>query len=33
MIEQRTEQWFEQRKGRVTGSIVGAMVGLWSYIK
>jgi len=28
MIEQRTEQWFEQRKGRVTASSVGAILNL-----
>ena len=33
MIEQRTEQWFEQRKGRVTGSIVGAILGLSPFMK
>ena len=27
MIEQRTQEWFEQRKGRVTGSAVGAILG------
>lgn len=33
MIEQRTEQWFEQRKGRVTGSVVGAILGLSPFMK
>lgn len=33
MIEQRTEQWFEQRKGRVTASSVGAILGLSPYMK
>ena len=27
-MEQRSEQWFEQRKGRITGSRVGAILGL-----
>jgi len=27
-IEQRTPEWFKQRKGRVTGSIAGAILGL-----
>lgn len=31
--EQRTEAWFEKRKGRVTGSIVGAILGLSPYMK
>lgn len=32
MIEQRTPEWFEQRKGKITGSRVGAILGLnpWS---
>lgn len=33
MIEQRTEQWFEQRKGKVTASSVGAILGLSPYMK
>lgn len=33
MIEQRTEQWFKQRKGRVTASSVGAILGLSPYMK
>ena len=33
MIEQRTEEWFEQRKGRVTASSVGAILGLSPYMK
>jgi putative phage-type endonuclease len=28
MIEQRTAEWFEQRKGRVTASVAGAILGL-----
>ena len=28
MIEQRTEEWFAQRKLRITGSLVGAILGL-----
>ena len=28
MIEQRSQGWFQQRKGRVTGSRVGAILGL-----
>lgn len=31
MIEQRSPEWFEQRKGRVTGSIVGAILGQAPY--
>lgn len=27
MIEQRTPEWFEQRKGKITGSRVGAILG------
>ena len=27
-IEQRTPEWFKQRKGRITGSVVGAILGL-----
>lgn len=30
--EQRTAAWFEKRKGRVTGSIVGAILGLSPYM-
>lgn len=33
MIEQRTPKWFEQRKGRVTGSSVGAILGLSPFMK
>lgn len=33
MIEQRTQAWFEQRKGRVTGSAVGAILGLSPFAK
>ena len=32
MIEQRTLEWHEQRKGRVTGSMVGAILGLSPYM-
>jgi len=32
MIEQRTTAWHEQRKGRVTGSMVGAILGLSPYM-
>lgn len=32
MIEQRTPAWHEARKGRVTGSIVGAILGLSPYM-
>ena len=28
MTEQRTKEWFEKRKGRITGSRVGAILGL-----
>jgi len=28
MIKQRSEKWFEQRKGKITGSRVGAILGL-----
>ena len=27
-MEQRTPEWFEQRKGRITGSRVGAILGM-----
>ena len=27
-IEQRSPEWFAQRKGRVTGSVAGAILGL-----
>ncbi len=30
---QRTPEWFQKRKGRVTGSIVGAILGLSPYMK
>lgn len=33
MIEQRTAEWFEQRKGRITASSVGAILGLSPYMK
>jgi putative phage-type endonuclease len=32
MIEQRTEEWFNQRKGRLTASIAGAALGLAPYM-
>lgn len=32
MIEQRTPEWFQQRKGRVTGSVVGGILGLSPYM-
>lgn len=32
MIEQRTPEWHQQRKGRVTGSVVGAILGLSPYM-
>ena len=32
-IEQRTEEWFKIRKGRVTGSNVGAILGLSPFMK
>lgn len=32
MIEQRSEEWFNQRKGKVTGSVVGAILGLSPYM-
>ena len=33
MEQQRTEEWFEKRKGRVTGSNVGAILGLSPFMK
>jgi len=30
-VEQRSEKWFEQRKGRITASAVGAIMGLAPY--
>lgn len=33
MIEQRTKEWFEQRKGRITGSRVGAILGFNPWMK
>jgi putative phage-type endonuclease len=33
MMEQRSEGWFKQRKGRVTGSSVGAILGLSPFMK
>ena len=32
MIEQRSKEWFEQRKGKITGSVVGAILGLSPYM-
>lgn len=32
MIEQRTPEWFEARKGRVSASLVGAILGLSPYM-
>jgi putative phage-type endonuclease len=32
MIEQRTPEWFEARKGRVTGSVVGGILGISPYM-
>ena len=32
MIQQRTPEWFAQRRGRVTGSMVGAILGLSPYM-
>lgn len=32
-MEQRSESWFKARKGRVTGSVVGAILGLAPYMK
>lgn len=32
MIEQRSEAWFEARRGRVTASMVGAILGLSPYM-
>ena len=31
-MEQRSEEWFEARKGRVTASLVGAILGLSPYM-
>ena len=28
MTQQRTSEWFAQRKGKITGSIAGAILGL-----
>lgn len=33
MIEQRSPEWFEQRKGKVTGSSIGAILGLSPFSK
>jgi predicted phage-related endonuclease len=27
-VEQRSQEWFDARKGRITGSVVGAILGL-----
>ena len=32
-IEQRTPEWFAVRKGRITGSVVGAILGLSPFMK
>ena len=32
-MEQRNEEWYEARKGRITGSIVGAILGLSPFMK
>ncbi len=32
MTEQRSPEWFAQRKGRVTGSVVGGILGLSPYM-
>ena len=31
-IEQRTPEWFAQRKGKITGSVAGAALGLNPYM-
>ena len=31
-MEQRSEEWFEARKGRVTGSVVGGILGMSPYM-
>lgn len=31
MVEQRTDEWFKQRAGRITGSKIGAILGLSPY--
>ena len=31
-IEQRTPEWFKQRKGKITGSVAGAALGLNPYM-
>ena len=33
MIEQRTTEWFEAKKGKVTASSVGAILGLSPFMK
>lgn len=33
MEQQRTEEWFEKRRGRITGSNVGAILGLSKFMK
>lgn len=33
MIEQRSKEWFEQRKGRITGSAIGAILGVSPFTK
>ena len=32
MTQQRTSEWFAQRKGKITGSIAGAILGLNPYM-
>ena len=33
MEQQRTQEWFEKRRGRITGSNVGAILGLSKFMK
>lgn len=33
MIEQRSKEWFEQRKNRITGSAIGAILGVSPFTK
>ena len=33
MIEQRSQEWFEQRKKRITGSAIGAILGVSPFTK
>jgi len=32
-VEQRSEEWFAARRGRITGSAVGAILGLSPFMK